>query len=554
MSQATSKSFHAFLTHNWSTNQDGCNNHEIVSKINKELQSYGVKTWFDEERMIGTIKKTMADGIEQSAVVVVFITQTYIDKVNQGNSQDNCYYEFGLADRRLGSSHMIPVCMEKRLQDPNTWTGIVGGSLGGNLYVDMTDHSNNAIFKQKCIELKNMILTIIGEDVSKHESQNNDLSVQVLVLEPMSSESCSLCSCFEGLFALRVKDTTYQGHTDVLSLEVLDSQTFLSLHKGAIKQWNIDQELCVRTYYYDKSKWDEVSVYALDSQTFILWLASRDEEDLFIEGRLELRRIGEDSALRTYDVKDSDVENVYAMDSQTFLCKRCGGALDLFKIDQELPLRTYTDVDSFGKLDSQTFISGKDHAIKLWKTYKDTAIRTYHLDARYRLGSIYVMDSQTFITDLGTMDYSENGFKVWKIDKDTALRTYHFDVGYASVGFCPLDSETFIAEVMKVSDEHFEEALCVKLWKTEKEPALHTYYPGYTIHDHSTLAKLDSQTFLIKEGKIITLWKIDQDSPLRTYRFDDWIQQVVVLDSQTFLSTDGQSIKLWNKDSRELSE
>ena len=33
----------------------------------------------------------MADGIEQSAVVVVFITQTYIDKVNQGNSQDNCY-------------------------------------------------------------------------------------------------------------------------------------------------------------------------------------------------------------------------------------------------------------------------------------------------------------------------------------------------------------------------------------------------------------------------------------------------------------------------------
>ena len=68
MLQATSKPFHAFLTHNWSTNQDGYNNHEIVSKINKELQSYGVKTWFDEERMSGTIKKTMADGIEQRVV------------------------------------------------------------------------------------------------------------------------------------------------------------------------------------------------------------------------------------------------------------------------------------------------------------------------------------------------------------------------------------------------------------------------------------------------------------------------------------------------------
>ena len=69
----TSKPFHAFLTHNWSKNQDGYNNHEIVSKVNRELQSYGLKTWFDEERMRGSIQKMMADGIEQSDVVVVFI-------------------------------------------------------------------------------------------------------------------------------------------------------------------------------------------------------------------------------------------------------------------------------------------------------------------------------------------------------------------------------------------------------------------------------------------------------------------------------------------------
>ena len=100
--------------------------------------------------------------------------------MNQGNSQDNCYHEFDLVDRRLGSSRMIPVCIDKRLQNPNSWTGIVGGTLGGNLYVDMTDHFNNAIFKQKCIELNNMILTIIGDDVSKYETQNKDLDVRVL--------------------------------------------------------------------------------------------------------------------------------------------------------------------------------------------------------------------------------------------------------------------------------------------------------------------------------------------------------------------------------------
>ena len=127
-STKTSKPFHAFLTHNWSNNQDGYNNHEIVSKINKELQSYGVKTWFDEERMSGTIKKTMADGIEQSQVAVVFITQTYIDKVNVGDTRDNCCFEFQYALEEMGSTKMVAVCMEKRLLNPKSWKGIVGGA------------------------------------------------------------------------------------------------------------------------------------------------------------------------------------------------------------------------------------------------------------------------------------------------------------------------------------------------------------------------------------------------------------------------------------------
>jgi len=50
-----------FLTHNWN---DG--NHERVSGVNRGLQSRGVVTWFDSDRMTGSIRKTMADGIENT--------------------------------------------------------------------------------------------------------------------------------------------------------------------------------------------------------------------------------------------------------------------------------------------------------------------------------------------------------------------------------------------------------------------------------------------------------------------------------------------------------
>ena len=287
----TSKPFHAFLTHNWSKNQDGYNNHEIVSKVNRELQSYGLKTWFDEERMRGSIQKMMADGIEQSDVVVVFITQTYIDKVNEGDAKDNCNFEFGMATRRLGTKCMIPVCMEKRLQNPNSWTGIVGGCLGGNLYVDMTDHFKEETFKQKCAELRNMILDTIGENVSRYGGPVLGLAPA----EPQSSEKCSLCSCLEGLMGSEEKslvvesgvggemqnegtrhrpplekvDKTYQGHTKtVFSLAVLDSQCFISgSGDNNIKLWNKDKEAALRTYQGHTGAVTSLAV--LDSQCFI---------------------------------------------------------------------------------------------------------------------------------------------------------------------------------------------------------------------------------------------------------------------------------------------
>ena len=94
-----SKKYSAFLSHSWSTNDDGCSNHEIVSKVNAELRRQGISTWFDEERMIGNVQKQMVDGIDASEVAVVFISYAYIKKVAEGETTDNCCFELQYAHR-----------------------------------------------------------------------------------------------------------------------------------------------------------------------------------------------------------------------------------------------------------------------------------------------------------------------------------------------------------------------------------------------------------------------------------------------------------------------
>ena len=142
--------FDVFLTHDWGTDGEGRSNHARVSKLNEVLKSHGLVTWFDEERMRGDIFAQMADGVDQSAMVVVFVTKNYITKVaGQGYrlGNDNCKYEFDYACRRRGVERMFPVVMEPSVMDTTTWTGAVGGKLGGKLYTDYTKDTDECLAK-----------------------------------------------------------------------------------------------------------------------------------------------------------------------------------------------------------------------------------------------------------------------------------------------------------------------------------------------------------------------------------------------------------------------
>eukprot|EP00164_Ancoracysta_twista_P022509 GFYU01041482.1.p1 GENE.GFYU01041482.1~~GFYU01041482.1.p1 ORF type:complete len:174 (+),score=49.03 GFYU01041482.1:12-533(+) len=118
--------YHVFLSHDWG--EDG-ENHERVSEMNRYLQDKGLVTWFDGDRMEGTIKRQMAKGIAKSMLVVVFVTERYETKVSgkgPNGKRDNCFKEFNHAEKKCGSEYMIPVVMEPRMTDTPKWSGMLG--------------------------------------------------------------------------------------------------------------------------------------------------------------------------------------------------------------------------------------------------------------------------------------------------------------------------------------------------------------------------------------------------------------------------------------------
>ncbi len=130
-----------FLSHNWGTDREGRNNHQRVSRLNADLQRAGLVTWFDEERLQGNIIDQIADGIDESACVVVCITRNYIERVAGINSpNDTLKREFEYAGRKKGpTKQLLPLVMEQDCLDSKKWTGSVGFELGQELYVNLSD-------------------------------------------------------------------------------------------------------------------------------------------------------------------------------------------------------------------------------------------------------------------------------------------------------------------------------------------------------------------------------------------------------------------------------
>ena len=122
--------------------------------------------------MRGEINEKMAEGIDSSKVVVTFITQRYMEKVTgkgAAGKDDNCKFEFDYSLRRKGVDFILPVVMEPSCRNTSQWPGVVGGKLGGILYVDLNSDDEadfNSGMEHLISELK-----LIGDEDPRRVSE-----------------------------------------------------------------------------------------------------------------------------------------------------------------------------------------------------------------------------------------------------------------------------------------------------------------------------------------------------------------------------------------------
>ena len=134
------ETFDIFLSHNWGLDSLDRDNHARVDRLKEALQNVDVITWFDAEQLHGHISQGMADGIDQSAKVAIFITERYIDKVAQKYGlEDNCRQEYDYSVRRKGIHNLIPIVMEPSCKDLRNWHGSLGATLANQLYIDYSE-------------------------------------------------------------------------------------------------------------------------------------------------------------------------------------------------------------------------------------------------------------------------------------------------------------------------------------------------------------------------------------------------------------------------------
>eukprot|EP00732_Lithocolla_globosa_P002322 Lithocolla_globosa_v1_NODE_1492_length_2536_cov_46.306608.p1 type:complete len:791 gc:universal NODE_1492_length_2536_cov_46.306608:57-2429(+) len=129
--------YDVFLSHAWDSDREGRNTHERVGLVNAQLKDAGICTWFDQDRMEGNIVDQMTNGIENSALVIVFVTQAYMEKV-MSNSDGNCKLEFNHSVRVKTTKRIISVVFEPCMKDTRDWMGALGGRMGDHLYIDMS--------------------------------------------------------------------------------------------------------------------------------------------------------------------------------------------------------------------------------------------------------------------------------------------------------------------------------------------------------------------------------------------------------------------------------
>lgn len=76
--------------------------------------------------MNGNVQEKMTSGIDNSLIVIVFITRNYMEKVDGKNAGDNCKLEFRYSCLRKKSTAMLAVVMDPNFRNTSDWSPTIG--------------------------------------------------------------------------------------------------------------------------------------------------------------------------------------------------------------------------------------------------------------------------------------------------------------------------------------------------------------------------------------------------------------------------------------------
>lgn len=146
-----------FISHAWGTDLYNRNNHQRCKILCDKLIEEGFKVWFDSYDMRGNIDKSIMKGINNSSAVIVCLTNTYVNKINEGvilnKINDNCFKEWNYS--LFKNKIIIPVIMEEEMHDIWEHNGVLQLYLRSVMYLDiLTDDYENNDFKLLCKTLR----------------------------------------------------------------------------------------------------------------------------------------------------------------------------------------------------------------------------------------------------------------------------------------------------------------------------------------------------------------------------------------------------------------
>jgi hypothetical protein len=107
-----------YLAHDWDSR-----NFVRVQAFNHMLKEKNLITWCSEEELPCDYQDSINTAIDNTRVVVVFITKPYVDRISSTTTANKnaTKLEFGYACRRKGPQRMIAVILDECCADPTQW-------------------------------------------------------------------------------------------------------------------------------------------------------------------------------------------------------------------------------------------------------------------------------------------------------------------------------------------------------------------------------------------------------------------------------------------------